>query len=381
MLLFGAAFFATLFIITVMPALTKTLKVRIKDKHARVLGEWARAVNFTWNYINELSSRSIRERGKFLSAFDIHPYTTGAAKELGLHSHTLQCVAKEYVTRRKQFKKMRLNWRKSSGAKRSLGWVPVNTGMATWKNGQIYHNGQHFGVWDSFGLGQYKFRSASFNEDARGRWYFNVVVEVPELVGPTLPATGSVGIDLGLKACATTSDGEIVQGRFYRGLEAKLGIAQRAGKKQRARAIHAKVANQRKDMLHKFSTALVKKNAAIFVGDVASAKLVKTKMAKSTLDAGWSSLKTMLEYKSHQAGVVFEEVNEAYTTQTCSCCGSISASSPKGRAGLGIREWTCSICGSVHDRDVNAARNILALGHQRLAGGSPSSKAGAGLVS
>ena len=123
--------------------------------------------------------------------------------------------------------------------------------------------------------------------------------------------------------------------------------------------------------MHKFSTALVKDNAAIFVGDVASAKLVKTKMAKSTLDASWSSLKTMLEYKSHQAGIVFEEVSEAYTTQTCSCCRTISASSPRGRAGLGIREWTCGTCGSVNDRDVNAARNILALGLQRLAGGIP----------
>ena len=329
-----------------MPAITKTIKVRIKDKHAKVLCEWARAVNFTWNYINELSSRSIRERGKFLSTYDLQKYTDGAGKELGL------------------------NWRKSGGSKRSLGWVPVNTGMASWKNGQVYHNGQYFGVWDSFGLGAYKFRSASFNEDARGRWYFNAVVDVPELIGPMLPsATAALGIDLGLKTCATTSTGLKIEGRFYRGLEAKLGIAQRAGKRQRTRAIHAKISNQRKDMLHKFSSTVVKHSAAIFVGDVASAKLVKTKMAKSTLDAGWSSLKTMLEYKSHQAGIVFEEVNESYTTQTCSCCRTISASSPKGRAGLGIREWTCSTCGSVHDRDVNAARNILALGHERPAGG------------
>ena len=143
------------------------------------------------------------------------------------------------------------------------------------------------------------------------------------------------------------------------------------GKQARTKALHAKIANQRKDMLHKFSTALVRNNAAIFVGDAASAKLVKSKMAKSTLDAGWSSLKTMLEYKSHQAGIVFEVVNESYTTQTCSCCGSIPASSPKGRAGLRIREWTCSDCGAEHDRDVNAAKNILAAGHRRLAEGIP----------
>lgn len=173
-----------------------------------------------------------------------------------------------------------------------------------------------------------------------------------------------------MKECAVASDGQRIEGRFYRKLEQKLGIAQRAGKKDRARVIHAKIKNQRKDMLHKFSTALVRDNAAIFVGNVSSAKMVKTKMAKSTLDAGWSMFKTMLEYKSRQAGVVFEEVNEAYSTQTCSCCGSISSSSPKGRTGLGIREWTCVDCGSTHDRDINAAKNILAAGQCRLAGGT-----------
>ena len=209
-------------------------------------------------------------------------------------------------------------------------------------------------------------RAGSFSEDSRGRWYLNVVVKVQAKASA---ATASVGIDLGLKEAAVASDAQRIQGRFYRKLEARLGIAQRAGKKCRVKAIHAKIKNQRKDMLHKFSTAMVKDYGAIFVGDVASAKLVKTKMAKSTLDAGWASLKTMLEYKSHQAGVVFEVVNENYTTQTCSCCGVIPASSPKGRAGLRIREWTCSGCGAVHDRDVNAARNILAAGHRRLAAG------------
>ena len=82
-------------------------------------------------------------------------------------------------------------------------------------------------------------------------------------------------------------------------------------------------------------------------------------------------LKTQLKYKAITRSVVFAEVNEAYTTQACSCCGSLSASSPKGRAGLGIREWVCSDCGAVHDRDVNAAKNILAAGHRRLAEGIP----------
>ena len=347
---------------------TKTLKVRVKDKHAKQLKNMACAVNFVWNYINELSTRAIKERGQFLSAYDIHPYTKGAGKELGLHSQTLQCIASEYVTRRKQFKKARLNWRKSRGVRRSFGWIPVNTGQAKWKNGQIFHNGLHFSVWDSFGLSGYKFRSASFNEDARGRWYFNVVVTVE---AETSQGQASVGIDLGCKESATDSNGLSIKGREYRRLETKLGIAQRAKNQKRVKAIHAKIRNRRQDSLHKYSRTLVNENAAIFVGNVSSKALTKTKMAKSVLDAGWHSLKTMLEYKCDHAGVVFEEINEAYSTQTCSCCGTIPPSSPKGRSGLRIREWICSECGAEHHRDINAARNILAAGHRRLAVGIP----------
>ena len=148
---------------------TKTLSVRVRDKHCFLPFQKAKQVNFVWNFVNELSSRSIRERGIFLSDYDIQKYTNGAAKELALHSQTIQEVSKEYVTRRKQFKKARLNWRKSFGAKRSLGWIPIKTGAAKWKNGQVYHNGQYFKVWDSYDFSKYQFRSANFSEDSRGR--------------------------------------------------------------------------------------------------------------------------------------------------------------------------------------------------------------------
>jgi len=344
---------------------TKTLKVRVRDKHATVLRQMARSVNFAWNYLNELSQRSIRERGVFLSAFDLDRYTQGAGKLLGLHSQTLQEVSREYATRRLQFRKTRLSWRRSEGVRRSLGWVPFKSGAASWKNGQVYHNGQHFNVWDSYGLAQYRFRSGSFSEDARGRWYFNVVVEVE---AQPSPGQDVLGIDLGLKDVATCSDGtKLENGRFYRCLEPALATAQRAGKKARVRAIHAKIANRRRNALHQFSRALVERCGTIIVGDVSSTKLAKTTMAKSVLDAGWGQLKTMLAYKCAHAGIVFREVNEVYTTRTCSACGVRSG--PQGRQGLRIREWTCCACGVMHDRDVNAARNILAAGHGRPAEG------------
>ena len=347
----------------------KTLKLRIKDKHASVLGQMAREVNQVFNFCNETSLRAIRERHQWLSGYDLQKLTAGFSKCEGvtLGSGTVQLVCAEYATRRKQFKKARLNWRVSNpkSSKYSLGWVPFKGGHAKYKGGQIEFAGQKFSLWDSYGLSQFELRAGSFSQDARGRWYFNVAVEVE--VKPSA-GTQAVGIDLGLKECATTSTGEKLVGRWYRANEKALASAQRAGKKRRVKAIHAKIKNQRKDALHKFSSALVQQNAAIFVGDVASSKLVKTKMAKSTLDAGWAMLKMMLEYKATQAGIVFEEVNEAYSTQACSQCASIEG--PRGLSGLGIRHWTCS-CGAVHDRDVNAARNIAARGLASLEVGAP----------
>ncbi len=349
----------------------KTLKLRIKDKHAKVLRELAQEVNFVWNYVNDLSQKNIQRHDKFLSAFDLHRYTQGASKEgLNLHSQTIQAINEEYVTRRKQFKKAKLRWRVSYGAKRSLGWIPFKASGIKYTNGQIKYTGHHFGLWDSYGLSQYKdqFKAGSFNEDARGRWYFNVVVDVP---AATMKGQGTkaAGIDLGCKETATDSNGDGIHGRHYRALGNKLAKAQRANKKKEVKNIHAKIKNRRKDEQHKYTKKLIEENALIVVGNVSSSKLVKTTMAKSVLDAGWSQMKTMLEYKCHQAGVVFMEVNEAYTTVTCSVCNERTG--PKGQEGLRIREWTCCACGITHNRDINAAKNILALGHERLAGGIP----------
>lgn len=357
---------------------TKTLSVRVKDRHAAVLRQMAFEVNQVFNLANEITSAAYSNAGafgaqvpKWLTAFDVQKMTTGIQRERGfsIGSATVQEVIAHHGKARNQFRRSRLRWRVSGGARRSLGWVPFKSKQAQWQNGCVKFAGHYFKVWDSYGLAGYQFRAGSFSEDSRGRWYFNICVEVA-----TVHTTGAtaVGIDLGLKDTATVSDGsKLVAGRFYRDLQPALGRAQRAGKKARVRAIHARIKNRRKDALHKFSTALVNSHAAIFVGEVSSKKLVKTRMAKSVLDAGWFMLKTQLEYKAIERSVVFEVVNERYSTQACSCCGAISANSPKGRADLRIREWTCRECGTAHDRDVNAAKNILAAGHCRLAAGIP----------
>jgi putative transposase len=348
----------------------KTLRVRIKDKHAKALDAMACECNMVWNFVNELSYKHTQRTGQFFSAFDIAKYTAGASRQgLRIHSQTVQGVTEEYVTRRKQFRKAKLRWRVSHGSRKSLGWIPFKVGAVTYKNGQLRYAGQFFGLWDSYGLADYKLRSGSFSQDARGRWYANVCVEIEHQHSE---GTSSLGIDLGLKDFATLSTGEKVEAqRIYRDAEQALAVAQRANKTQRVKAIHAKVANRRKDFLQKLSTRLIKEHGAVFAGNVNAAGLAKTTMAKSVLDAGWSMFRTMLQYKSIAAGVLFEEVDEAFSTQTCSSCGCLPESRPKGIAGLGIREWTCTECGAVHDRDVNAAKNILAAGRRRLAVGIP----------
>ncbi|WP_419649549.1 RNA-guided endonuclease InsQ/TnpB family protein, partial [Thiolapillus sp.] len=315
----------------------KTLQVRVRDRHAALLSRMAFEVNQVWNLANEASYEAwhvpVPEvgyiQGVWRSAFDIQKDILPIRKARGfiLPSHTVQQVVAEHAARRRQFKTSKLRWRASSGSRRALGWIPFKKGSAKWVNGQVCFAGHYFRVWDSYGLADYEFRAGSFVQDARGRWYFSVSVEYQPNATPSRKA---VGVDLGLKDTATCSDGaKLKAGRFYRDLEDALGKAQRTNKAQRVRAIHAKIRNRRKDAIHKFTTHLAERYGVIFVGDVSSAKLVKTKMAKSVLDAGWHQIKTQLKYKAIARSGVFEEVNEAYSTQVCSCCGATPDSSPK----------------------------------------------------
>lgn len=353
----------------------RTLKLRVKDKHASILRKWAFEVNQVWNACNAYGSpEPIPGYGWYVP--DVSKVSSqavskqcAAERNLSIHSQTVQKVGHEHATRRKQFKKAKLRWRISSGSKRSLGWVPFNHQALKLVDGKIRFNGHFFTFWDSYGLEKYELRDGSFSEDSTGRWYFNVAVEMPITTGN---GNQEVGIDLGLKNVGTFSNGQsLKKGDWYRRIQQKLAIAQRANKAKRVKALHKKAANQRKDYIHKASTALVEQSSLIVMGDVSSQAMVKTKNAKATLDSGWGIFRAQLEYKAIGRRVMYIEVSERNSTRVCSCCGEIPRNSPKGRADLGIREWVCELCGTRHDRDVNAARNILAAGHRRLAVGIP----------
>lgn len=342
-----------------------TYKYRIKDRRARkVLRRHAWAVNQVWNYCvaqqRDVETRyhSGAPKRKWASCFDLHKLTAGTSKEFGIHAGSINEVCRIFCEARAAHRRAP-RFRASNGAKRALGWVPFRAADRQIGGNVITYLGRNYRFWVGGRALPDKTRGGAFVEDALGRWFVCLQVEVDE---DRPSGNAAIGVDLGLKAMATCSDGTRIETpKLYRRHERRLTIAQRAGNKRRAKAIHAKIKNCRKDFIHKATAALVRENALIAVGNVAPAKLAKTRMAKSVLDAGWYMFRSQLRYKCQQARATYLDIDEKFTTQACSCCGAIPDSSPKGMGALGIRAWECSECGASHDRDVNAARNILAL--------------------
>jgi putative transposase len=342
-----------------------TYKYRIKDRSARkALRRHAYAVNQIWNYCNAVQ-RNIESRYRagapkrgWPSYFDLGKLTSGTSRIFGLHSQTIESVCEQFAKSRDKAGHS-LRFRSSGGSRRALGWVPFKKPSRQIKGNAVTYLGTTF-RW--FGDKRRPLPDAAkggaFIEDSLGRWYVCFYVEVDDLE----LGSGKIGIDLGLKTMATLSDGVTIEApQIYRRHEQRLAVAQRAGNKRRVKAIHAKIANCRMDFSHKATAQIARDNSLIAVGNISSSMLAKTRLAKSVLDAGWSMFRAQLRYKASRHGAVYLDIDERFTTQTCSQCGALPAGRTKGIAGLGIRAWDCSECGASHDRDVNAAKNILAL--------------------
>jgi putative transposase len=358
-------------------AVLLTYRYRIKDgTTAKHLAAMARSVNYIWNYCGEIQNASRRHNKRWPSAFDLIKLTTGSSAMFGVHSDTVQAVCKQFVSSRNLHRR-RPKWR----GKKSLGWVPFAAARAIKidEDTAIYLK-RRYRFWNNRPVDLAAIHCGCFAADASGRWYLNLHIEVAERDAGSANETG---IDLGLATLATCSNGQKIQAlQHYRRAQQKLPIAQRARNKRRVTAIHRKIANARKHHLHQQSTRLAEHNRLIVVGNVNAKALTRTRMAKSVLDASWSAFRAMLRYKLAMRRGVYVEVDERWTSQTCSSCGVIPASSPKGMGALGMRHWVCSGCGASHDRDVNAAINILRVGRERspLVAEIPALKIGEGVT-
>ncbi len=213
--------------------------------------------------------------------------------------------------------------------------------------------------------------SVTVIKDAAGRYFASFVVQA---AAEPLPACGAeTGIDLGLTHFAVLSDGrKVASPKFLRRAERHLrkaqqnlsrtapGSSNRGKARLRAARVHARVADARRDWLHKQSARIIRDSQAVYVEDLCVAGLGRTRLAKSVHDAGWAAFVHMLEYKAARYGRTFARTGRFEpTSQVCSACGTNDGPKP-----LSVRTWTCTACGTVHDRDLNAARNILALGRR-----------------
>ncbi len=215
-----------------------------------------------------------------------------------------------------------------------------------------------------------KVTTVTVSKDCAGRYFVSMLCT--DQVQAKAPVAAKVGIDLGLSHFAILSTGEkIAAPNTFRKNEEKLaklqrrlakktkGSANRKKAKLKVAKLHAKIADSRKDFLHKVSTRLVNENQVIAIETLAVSNMQKNhSLAKSIADASWSEFVRQLEYKSLWYGRELVGIDRWYpSSKRCSDCGHTVAKMP-----LNVREWTCPECGTIHDRDINAARNVLAAG-------------------
>jgi putative transposase len=221
-------------------------------------------------------------------------------------------------------------------------------------------------------------RQCTFSRDCRNQYFVSILVATTH---EQLPQTGkSVGIDLGIKDFAITSGGVKYRNhRYTKRYERELKVAQQhlsrkqkgshQSEKQRLKVvrIHEKISNSRKDALHKISTKLVTSYDVICLEDLNVKGMMKNhKLAKHISDCGWSMFVSMLEYKANWNDKHIVRINRFFpSSKTCNDCGWV-----KSDLTLNDREWICGSCGCVHDRDVNAAKNILMEGVSLLSSGT-----------
>jgi len=219
--------------------------------------------------------------------------------------------------------------------------------------------------------------SVTVIQDSAGRYFLSFVVETKS--EPLEPTDQSVGVDLGISTFATLSSGEKVEApkplkrrinrlrKLDKQLSKKTKGSNRYEKARKRRAkLHAKLADTRTDFLHKLSTRLISENQTIVLEDLNVSGMVSNRrLSRAISDLGWRQFRTLCEAKAEKYGRDFQLINRwEPSSQKCSCCGFKG-----GKLDLSVREWKCAYCGASHDRDINAAKNIVAGGQSETQNG------------
>ncbi|WP_328974264.1 RNA-guided endonuclease TnpB family protein [Streptomyces canus] len=348
-------------------------------------GEQAAELSRTFGCVRLVYNKALEERTRawygeqrrlsyvqFSAALTQWKETGELAFLAGVSSVPLQQALRHLQTAFGNFFAKRAKYPRYKSRKKSRASAEYTRSAFTWRDGQLTlaKMAEPLGIRWSRPLPEgTEPTTVTVSRDAAGRWFVSLLCQ--DTIAPAPATAGAVGIDLGVTSLVTLSTGEkIANPKHERRDRARLARAQRelsrkakgSANREKARLnvarVHARIADRRRDFLHKLSTRLVRENQTVVIEDLTVRNLLKNgTLARSISDASWTQLRSMLEYKCAWYGRELVVIDRFFpSSKLCGNCGTV-----RGKLPLNVRAWTCA-CGTVHDRDVNAARNILAAG-------------------
>jgi putative transposase len=337
------------------------VKLRLNTKQENILIGWLWNLTGIWNWAIRKIELDAKDK-VYHGAKNFQNLLANHAGKMGIPSHTMQGILSQaHLAWSRCFKKVAKKPR-FKGKRNKLNSIPFPDPIKP-------PNGNHIGI---PGLGKVRFHKQELPEGnikcgrivrrASG-WYLCLFIAA-DRKHIQRKEHGKVGIDPGFKDLLTIAalDGQyekVAHPRELEAIEHRLAQAQRGHNKMLAARLHERRANQVKDRNHKLSLRLVQENVVIrFSKD--NHKGVARKFGKSVSSSSHYQLRQMLAYKSRSGGTQYDEPDSKFSTMTCSNCGARTG--PTGWGGLAVRQWRCSSCGTMHDRDINAARNTLFAG-------------------
>ncbi len=331
----------------------RQLKLKPTKKQEEKLVDWLNILTGVWNFSIKKIENDAKD-GIYYTKNEFNNILAGHSKKVGIPSHILQGVLSQaHMSWTRCFKNISKK-PQLKGQRNKLNSIPLPDPIKTPEFNKISVTGIGKVKYHKQSIPDRKIKCGRVVRRASG-WYLCLFIDAdPNKI--TISGNGEVGIDPGFKSLLVLSSGEkIKHPRELERSERRIAQAQRGNRKKLAARLQERIANQRKDRNHKLSRKLVSENKLI-VFSADNHKKISKKFGKSVTSSGHYQLRQMLSYKCIASDRKYVEVDSQFTTMTCSVCGSRTG--PSGLTGLAVRHWDCS-CGAQHDRDINAACNIL----------------------